>query len=132
MLGLDTNVLVRYLVRDDESQFERARHLFREAAAADEGLFVSLLVLQETEWVLRSRYRLPKADVIATVSALLETMEIAFEDEPAVEEALFLWKDSGAGFSDCLIGAHNRRVGCRATATFVARAASLDAFVGVA
>jgi len=132
MLGLDTNVLVRYLVRDDEAQFERVLRLFRRATAADEDLFVSLLVLQETEWVLRSRYQLSKSEIIATMSALLETMEIAFEDEPAVEETLFLWKDSGADFSDCLIGVHNRRIGCRATATFDARAAALNTFVGVA
>ena len=62
MLGLDTNVLVRYLVRDNEAQFERARRLIRRTAAA-EGVFVSLLVLQETEWVLRSRYDLSKAEI---------------------------------------------------------------------
>jgi len=131
MLGVDTNVLVRYLVRDDELQFERARRLFQRATASDERLFVSLLVLQEAEWVLRSRYRLSKAGIIGTFSALLDTVEIEFEDEPAVEETLYLWKDSSVGFSDCLIGIHNRRIGCRATATFDERAAALPAFVGV-
>ena len=114
MLGLDTNVLVRHLVRDDEAQFERVRRLLRRAAAADEALFVSLLVLQETEWVLRSRYGLAKAEIMDTISVLLDTTEIRFEDEPAIEEALFLWKDSAADFSDCLIGTCDRRLGaCR-------------------
>ena len=131
MLGLDTNVLVRYLVRDDEAQFERARRLLTRATAANEALFVSLLVLQETEWVLRSRYRFSKPAIISTISALLDTSEIEFEDESAVEETLYLWKDSGSEFSDCLIGTHNRRVGCRATATFDTRAAALTSFVGV-
>jgi predicted nucleic-acid-binding protein len=129
MLGLDTNVLVRYLVRDNEAQFERARRLIRRTVAADAGVFVSLLVLQETEWVLRSRYDFSKAEIIETISALLDTTEIRFEDEPTIEEALFLWKDSVADFSDCLIGTHNRRLGCTATATFDARAAALAAFV---
>jgi predicted nucleic-acid-binding protein len=124
-------VLVRYLVRDDEAQFQRVRTLFRRVTTANERLFVSLLVLQETEWVLRRRYRLSKRKIVETMSALLDTMEIEFEDEPAVEEALFLWKDSSADFSDCLIGTHNRRAGCRATATFDARAAALGFFVGV-
>ena len=128
MLGLDTNVLVRYLVRDNEAQFERARRLIRRTAAA-EGVFVSLLVLQETEWVLRSRYDLSKAEIIETISALLDTTEVRFEDEPTIEETLFLWKDSVVDFSDCLIGTRNRRLGCRATATFDARAAALAAFV---
>lgn len=131
MLGIDTNVLVRYLVRDDETQFEQVRRLLRRAAAAEERLFVSLPVLQETEWVLRSRYRVTKADIIDTLSALLDTVEVEFEDEPAVEEALFLWNETDVGFSDCLIGTHNRRAGCRATATFDVRARALGSFVGV-
>jgi predicted nucleic-acid-binding protein len=109
MLGLDTNVLVRYLVRDNEAQFERARRLIRRTAAA-EGVFVSLLVLQETEWVLRSRYDLSKAEIIETISALLDTTEVRFEDEPTIEETLFLWKDRVVDFSDCLIGTRNRRL----------------------
>jgi len=87
--------------------------------------------LQETEWVLRSRYHLGKTDIIAAISALLDTTEIAFEDEPTVEETLFVWKDAGADFSGCLIGTHNRRSGCRATATLDTRAAALSSFVGV-
>jgi predicted nucleic-acid-binding protein len=131
MLGVDAHVLVRYLVRDDELQFERARRLFQRATASDERLFVSLLVLQEAEWILRSRYRLSKAGIIRTFSALLDTVEIEFEDEPAVEETLHLWKDSAVDFSDCLIGIHNRRIGCRATATFDERAAALPTFISV-
>jgi predicted nucleic-acid-binding protein len=86
MLGLDTNVLVRYVVRNNEAQFERARRSIRRTAAA-EGVFVSLLVLQETEWVLRSRYDLSKAEIIETISALLDTTEVRFEDEPTIEGA---------------------------------------------
>ena len=74
--------------------------------------------MQETEWVLRSRYRLPKAGIVAAFSALLDTTDVAFEDEPTLEEALFVWKDTPTEFSDCLISARNRRLGCRATATF--------------
>lgn len=52
-----------------------------------------------------------------------------FEDEPTIEETLYLWKDSAADFADCLIGAHHRRLGCRATTTFDARAVNLPGFV---
>jgi predicted nucleic-acid-binding protein len=131
MLGIDTNVLVRFLVRDDEAQFEKARRLIKREVAAGRRVFVSQLVLLETEWILRSRYGLPKFETVATVSGLLDAADIQFEDEAAIEEALFVWKDSAADFADCLIGARNRRLGCRATATFDAKASKLPDFLAV-
>lgn len=128
MLGLDTNVLVRFLVQDDQPQFERAQKLIgRESRTG--GVLISLLVLLETEWVLRSRYSLAKAEIIAAFSGLLGSVELNFEDEHSIEEALFTWKDSSANFADCLIGARHRALGCRATASFDARAAKLPGFI---
>ena len=129
MLGLDTNILVRFLVRDDEAQFEKARKLIKREVAAGRRVFVSQLVLLETEWVLRSRYSLSKIEIMAAISGLLDATDVQFEDEPAIEAALFVWKESGADFADCLIGAQNKKLGCRATATFDARAAKLVGFV---
>ena len=129
MLGLDTNVLVRFLVRDHEAQFDRARRLLKREVGSKERVLISLMVLLETEWILRSRYGLQKTHIIDAISALLDATELELEDEPAVEEALYLWKESAADFADCLIGAHHRRLGCRATATFDARAVKLPTFV---
>jgi predicted nucleic-acid-binding protein len=129
MLGIDTNVLVRYLVRDDEQQFERVSRLIKREIAAGAAVYVSLPVLLEAEWVLRSRYRLRKVEILAAISALLDSTEIQFEDEPAIEESLKYWSEGVADFADCLIDAHNRRMGCRATATFDEKAARLSAFV---
>ena len=131
MLGLDTNVLVRFLVQDDAQQFERARRLINREVGQVEPVLISLLVLLETEWVLRSRYALPKTDILGVFSSLLETAELVFEDETAVEEALFIWRDSPAQFADCLINARHRQLGCRATATFDSKAAKLAGFVAV-
>jgi predicted nucleic-acid-binding protein len=131
MLGIDTNVLVRFLVRDDEAQFEKARRLIKREVAAGRRVFVSQLVLLETEWILRSRYGLPKFEIVATVSGLLDAADIQFDDEAAIEEALFVWKDSAADFADCLIGARNRRLGCRATTTFDAKASKVPDFLAV-
>ena len=128
-LGVDTNVLVRFLVRDDEAQFERARKLIKREVGAGRGIFVSQLVLLETEWVLRSRYSLSKNQIIAAISGLLDAADVQFEDEPTIEESLFNWKDTTADFADCLIGARNRRLGCRATATFDTKASKLPGFV---
>ncbi len=61
MLGLDTNILVRYLTRDDHPQYEKARRLIDRELANGEPVLVNLLVLLETEWILRSRYAMAKA-----------------------------------------------------------------------
>jgi predicted nucleic-acid-binding protein len=131
VLGVDTNVLVRYLVRDDQLQFEKARRLIKREADKGEPVLVSLLVLLETEWVLRSRYELSKSEILSAFSTLLDVADLAFEDEPSVEHGLYFWKDSVADFADCLIDARNRRLGCRVTATFDAKALQLAGFVSV-
>ena len=89
MLGLDTNVLVRLLIEDDAAQTRRARKLVDTAIAEEETVLVSLPVLLETEWVLRSRYEMPPETILGLFRAALEARELAFEDEAAVEEALF-------------------------------------------
>jgi predicted nucleic-acid-binding protein len=129
MLGIDTNVLVRFLVQDDPVQFEKALKLIKREVAAGRPVFINQLVLMETEWVLRSRYAAPKEKIIAAISGLLETVDVQLEDEAAIEEALYMWKDASADFADCLIAAKNRRMGCRETATFDVKAAKLPGFV---
>ena len=125
MLGLDTNVLVQLLIEDDAAQTRRARSLVDAAVEQEEVVLVSLPVLLEAEWVLRSRYEIPPEAILGLFRAALETRELAFEDEAAIEEALFNWQEDLSGFSDCLIVAHNRQLGCRSTATFDGRAARL-------
>ena len=131
MLGIDTNVLVRFLVRDDDAQFDCARKLIKREVSAGRRVFVNQLVLLETEWVLRSRYGVQKTQIMESISSLLDAADVQFEDEPSVEEALFIWRDTTADFADCLIGAKNRRLGCRATASFDVRASKLPGFVSV-
>src|ERR1035441_1497404 len=97
MLGLDTNVVVRLIVSDDAQQTRRARKLVEQALSRDEPVVVSLLVLLEAEWVLRSRYGFNREALLSIFRALLEAREFSFEDEPAMEEALFRWKDSACG-----------------------------------
>ena len=103
--------------------------MIKREVGAQEKALISLLVLSETEWLLRSRYGLQKNQIMDAISGLLDAAELELEDEPTVEEALYLWKDSAADFADCLIGVRHRRLGCRATATFDARAVKLPGFV---
>jgi len=131
MIGIDTNVLVRYLVRDDQAQFDKARRLINRELAQAESVLVSLVVLLETEWVLRSRYELMKAEIVAAFSSLLDAAELTFEDEPSVEQAVYTWRDASAEFADCLISARNLGLGCRATATFDGKALKIAGFVAV-
>lgn len=128
MLGIDTNVLVRYLIRDDAPQFEKARKLINRELAAGRRVFINHLVLLETEWVLRSKYAVPKNQLLELFSGLLNSADVKFENEPAIEEAIFIWKDATADFADCQIGAKNRRLGCRVTATFDLKASKLPGF----
>ena len=88
MLGIDTNILVRFLVRDDEAQYDKARKLIKREVAAGHRVFVNHLVLMETEWVLRSRYAVPKNQIITAISSLLDATDVQFEDEPTIEEAV--------------------------------------------
>src|SRR5271165_100707 len=129
MLGIDTNVVVRLVVADDAEQTRRARKLIDRALSRQEPVLVSLLVVLESEWVLRSRYGFGRDALLSIFRALLEARELSFEDEPALEEALFHWKNNACGFSDCLIAARNRQLGCSATATFDSKAARLPGTV---
>jgi predicted nucleic-acid-binding protein len=116
-------------VHDDDAQFEKACKIIKREIDSEEYVFVSLMVVLETERVLRSLYKHSKNQIVQVVSGLLESSDIQFEDEPAIEESLLFWKDSTADFADCLIGAHNRRMGCRSTATLDTQALKLPAFV---
>jgi predicted nucleic-acid-binding protein len=131
MIGLDTNVLVRFLVGDDQPQFDRARRLVKRESNVGDPVLISLLVLLECEWVLRSRYGLGKDEILGAFSGLLDAADVRFEDEACVEEALYTWKDSGAEFADCLIGTRHRALGCRSTASFDATALKLPGFMPV-
>lgn len=102
MPGLDTNVLVRWLIDDDPKQCARARRLIDAARTNETFLFVPVTVVLELEWVLRSRYGLDKTTILQTFNALLETEELAFQSEAAIEQALHLFRQGMAEFADCL------------------------------
>jgi predicted nucleic-acid-binding protein len=102
MPGLDTNVLVRWIVDDDAQQGRRVQALFEEVRQQRSMLFVPTTVMLELEWVLRSRYDFDKPVVLGALNALLETQELEFQDEPALERALSLYRQNSADFADCL------------------------------
>ena len=125
-IAIDTNVLVRLLVRDDEAQYVAVRRLMDQATADEEPVLIVLGALLETEWVLRSRYRLDKASIAGAFAALLESVDVEFEHPPTVEEALYVWtQHPGADFADCLLTARAAHLGCNRFLTFDIGAARL-------
>lgn len=103
MAALDTNVLVRWLTNDDAAQCATVARLFDDAIGQGVRLFVTTTVMLELEWVLRSRYRYDKPQVLAAMNALLDVTELEFQTEPALEQALWLFKQTGSrDFADCL------------------------------
>ena len=126
MVGLDTNVIVRFLLRDDRRQAVAARAAIEEAIGSGEPVVVSLVTLAETEWVLRSNAKRSKSEVLSIFKQLLEARELLFEFEETVEEAIFSYEQSKADFAECLMLAQYRRMGCSAMLTFDNRAAKLS------
>ena len=103
MATLDTNVLVRWLTNDDAKQCAIVARLFDEATNKGERLFVTVTVMLEVEWVLRARYQYDKRNVTTALNALLDVTELEFQTEPALEQALWLFKQTGSrDFADCL------------------------------
>jgi predicted nucleic-acid-binding protein len=125
-IAIDTNVLVRLLVHDDEVQFGAARRLVDAAAQAKEPVLIMLCALLETEWVLRSRYKLDKQSIASAFAQLLESGDVEFEHEPTVEETLHLWSQQArADFADCLLSARAVHLGRSRFLTFDVGASKL-------
>jgi len=126
MPALDTNVLARWLTRDDEAQFAAAQRTLAAAHATGQALWVPVTVLLELEWVLRARYRFGRAAVAATVDALLGLPDLEFDQEAAVERALWRFKrHAKADFADCLHLALSEGADRAPLLTFDARAGTL-------
>lgn len=102
MRSVDTNVLVRYLVRDDELQYQQAVAAVHAAVAAGETIHVTRTVVLELEWVLRSRYKFDKATILGTLRALLESSDVSFEAEAALEYAGYLYEQNAVDFADAV------------------------------
>lgn len=126
MAALDTNVLVRWLTNDDAAQCAAVARLFDDAIGQGVRLFVTTTVMLELEWVLRSRYRYDKPQVLAALNALLDVTELEFQTEPTLEQALWLFKQTGSrDFADCLHIALVSQVSQGPLLTFDERAARI-------
>jgi predicted nucleic-acid-binding protein len=118
VIALDTNVLVRFLVEDDEAQSAAAAALIEETLSREEGLFVSDIVMCETVWVLGRAYRVKKSGILAILRDLLRARQLVFATPDSLSRALAAYSSGRGDFADYLIREHARSAGCDQIATF--------------
>jgi predicted nucleic-acid-binding protein len=117
MIGLDTNVLLRFFLQDDPNQSVRSTALFDSLSPRNPG-YISLVTLAELVWVFDRTYRKTRNEISALVKGLLESNELVLENHDSVAQALRRFDSSNADFSDCLIERLCAAAGCSRTMTF--------------
>jgi predicted nucleic-acid-binding protein len=121
MIGLDTNVVLRYIMQDDEKQATKATKLIESLTATDAG-YITLVSVVEIVWVLESSYDLAREQVAQALEGVLRSKQLVVEQADQVLRALRVFKSSKADFADCLIERSAAHAGCVRTMTFDAGA----------
>ena len=117
MTGLDTTVLVRYMMQDDGRQSRLATRIVESLSPETPG-FVPLVAIVELSWVLTSAYELDRNQLIEALEALLRAKELVVESGQVVWKALRLFQRANGHFADCLIAGSAEAAGCTKTMTF--------------
>ncbi|NMW21284.1 MAG: PIN domain-containing protein [Chlorobiaceae bacterium] len=128
MNALDTNILVRFLVCDDQCQAESVYRLFKKAEEEKKNFFVSILVLLELLWVLESVYKIPRFKILDVLEELLLLPILVFDDQSAVRSFISLARKKNIDLSDLLIALDTLSSGCDWVLTFDKTAAKSDFF----
>jgi len=118
MIGLDTNVLVRYLVQDDPDQARRATAVIEGASSRGDVLYLAVITLCELVWVLESAYDRPRAEIASALEQIVRTGGFTVEHADLVREAIDVYRSTSADFADALVGRLNEAAGCTKTLTF--------------
>lgn len=124
MIGLDTNVVVRYLTQDDPKQSSIATRFLENELTREEPGFISLVVLAEIVWVLVSLYAVDRGGVAEILAGLLTTEQLRLESTDLVWRAKRRYEESKAEFSDALIMECTLAAACEQAVTFDKAAAS--------
>jgi predicted nucleic-acid-binding protein len=128
MIGLDTNVLVRYLAQDDPAQSLKATELIERRLTEDEPGFISVVAMAEVAWVLERAYGLADQEIAAAIEGVLQAEVLVVENEQEIFTAMIALKAGRGSFADALIGALDAKAGCSRTLTFDRRAQRLSGF----
>ena len=117
MIGIDTNVLVRYSAQDDATQSPQATQLIESLTTESPG-YISLVTVIELVWVLMGCYSCSREDIVEVLEILLRTKELMVAEAETLWSALRLFKSSKADFADCVIERMAHAAGCDYTVTF--------------
>lgn len=128
MIGLDTNILVRYLAQDDPIQSAKATQIIERRLTAENPGFVSAVAMVETVWVLDRAYGLSSREIGAAIERTLQIDVLVVENEQEVFTAMIALKQGKASFADAIIQAQGARAGCPYTLTFDRKASRLPGF----
>jgi predicted nucleic-acid-binding protein len=128
MIGLDTNVMVRYLTQDDPVQSRRATEIFEQQLTAERPGFLCVVTVAETVWVLDRAYGLTTQEIAAALERMLQTDVLMIENEQEVFTAMIALKEKRGTFADALIAALGAKAGCKHTLTFDQKALGLSGF----
>ena len=128
MIGLDTNILVRYLTQDDPIQSPKTREVFERRLTEENPGFVSIVAMVETVWVLERSYGLTTDEIVGAVERVLQTDVLIVENEQEVFTAMTALKEGQGSFADAVIAALGARMGCSCTLTFDQKALRLPGF----
>ena len=128
MIGLDTNVLIRYLTQDDPVQSAKATEVIERRLTPENPGFVSVVAMVETVWVLDRAYSLTAKEISTAVERLLQVEVLAIENEQEVFTAVAAIKSGRGSFADALVSALGRWAGCTSTLTFDKKAGRMDGF----
>ena len=128
MIGLDTNILVRYLTQDDPIQSPKARAIVERRLTEEKPGFVSVVAMIEIVWVLERAYRLTPHEIVGAVERMLQIDVLVVENEQEVFTAMIALKDGQGTFAEAVIAALGARMGCACTLTFNRKALRLPGF----
>jgi len=128
MIGIDTNLIVRLIVNDDERQSRAVERFIQVHSSAESPCYVSNIVLIETVWVLETVYGYEHSKVADALAWILEVEQFEFDSPTHVEAAVGDYRTGAAEFADCLLGRMNVFAGCEHTVTFDRKAAKLAGF----
>lgn len=118
MIGLDTNILVRYLTQDDPEQSKKATHEIEKRVAAGSMLFIADMVMCELVWVLESAYGFGRQEIVRALDRILRTKQFRFENKDLLWQSLADYQNNKGDFADALIGRAGHKAGCREILTF--------------
>lgn len=126
--GVNTNVLVRYIVQDDPVQSKLATHFMEQECTSETPAFISGIVICELVWVLESAYEYPRQDIAKVIEQILRTREFHIHEPEILWQSLWGYQHKGADFADHFIASTNARAGCEYTVTFDKKAVKLAQF----